>query len=289
MILQVLASDHTDTPILIDAGRDDARITDFWSWVNQDRLVMIMGINPFLPAEVSTYLFPTDVTYTFYIDRNSAVSFNDPVVNAAFGGTIDDPSRIREDIKFKVTFDRRNRPQVEVVGPFPDEGDRMMNDLRIFTGLRAEAFIFAPFVKNNIGAIVIDVPLADIKKDNDTLLLWTTSSVDDFAGPFQDAAGRTLYSQFDEKLGLNFLHPSQHEAVLGLNPDVIILNTNAPSRFPNGRLLRDDIVDRVAALPYPYNDARAFNLEIELAGFHANPDDVAPVSRTFPYLANPNR
>jgi uncharacterized protein DUF4331 len=288
-ILPALASDHTDTPILINAGRDDARITDFWSFVRQDRLVMIMGINPFLPAEVREYVFPTDVTYSFFIDRDSRVSFNDPVLKAAFGGTIDDPSQIREDITFKVTFNRTNRPQVAIDGCSPLEANRIRDDMRVFTGLRAETFIFAPFVHNNIGAIVIDVPLNDIKKENDTLLLWTTSSVDDFNGPFQDLAGRTLYSQFDEKLGLNFIPPSMHKAALGLNPDVIILNTDAPSGFPNGRLLRDDIVDKVAALPAPFNDGRAFDLEFSLAGFHATFNDISKPSEAFPYLARPNR
>jgi hypothetical protein len=59
-LLPALASDHTDTPLHVDTGRDDARITDFWSFVQQGRLVMIMGINPFLPAEVREYVFPTE-------------------------------------------------------------------------------------------------------------------------------------------------------------------------------------------------------------------------------------
>jgi Domain of unknown function (DUF4331) len=288
-LLPALASDHTDTPLHIDTGRDDARITDFWSFVQQDRLVMIMGINPFLPAEVREYVFPTDVTYSFFIDQDSNVSFNNQAVNAAFGGTVDNPIRIREDISFKVTFDKRNSPQVDIIGGPPADADRIRANMRVFTGLRAEAFIFAPFVNNNIGAIVIDVPLNDLKKGNDTLLLWTTSSVDDFAGPFQELAGRTLNSQFDEKLALNFIHPSQHKAALGLNPDLIILNTREPSGFPNGRRLQDDIVDKVANLPAPFNDARAFDLEFTLAGFHATLNDIAPLPGAFPYLANPNR
>jgi hypothetical protein len=283
-----LASDHTDTPLHIETGRDDARLTDFWTFAQNGRLVMIMGINPFLPAEVRQYVFPTDVTYSFFIDRDSNVSFNDPVLNAAFGGTVDRPRSIREDIKFNVTFDRSNRPLVEILGCPSTEAERIRSRMRLFTGLRAEAFIFAPFVRNNIAAIVIDVPLADVKKDSDTLLLWSASKVDEFAGAFQELAGRTLYSQFDEKLALNFIHPSQHKAATGLNPDVVILNTAAPSGFPNGRRLQDDIVDLVAALPAPHNDARAFNLELDLAGFHANLSNIAPLPGVFPYLARPN-
>jgi hypothetical protein len=283
-----LASDHTDTPLHIEAGRDDARLTDFWTFVQNGRLVMILGINPFLPSEVRQYVFPTDVTYSFFIDRDSSVSFNDPALNAAFGGTVDRPANIREDIAFNVTFNRSNEPQVQIQGASFIEEQRIRRRMRVFTGLRAEAFIFAPFVKNNIAAIVIDVPLADIKKNNGTLLLWSASKVDAFAGSFQELAGRTLYSQFDEKLALNFIHPSQHKAALGLNPDLVILNTSAPSGFPNGRPLGDDIVDLVAALPAPFNDARAFDLEFNLAGFHANLSDIAPLPGVFPYLANPN-
>jgi Domain of unknown function (DUF4331) len=288
-LLPALASDHTDTPLHVDTGRDDARITDFWSFVQGGRLVMIMGINPFLPAEVREYVFPTDVTYSFFIDRNSSVSFNDPLLKAAFGGTIDNPIQLREDITFNVTFDKWNRPQVDVVGRSLSESQRIRERMRIFSGLRAEAFIFAPFVNNNIGAIVIDVPLEEIKRDNDTLLLWVTSSVDDFAGPFQEQAGRALYSQFTEQLGLNFIHPSQHRAALGLNPAVMILNTDAPSRFPNGRRLQDDVVNLIAALPAPFNDARALNDEIAMTGSSATINDIAPLPGAFPYLANPQR
>jgi hypothetical protein len=289
-LLPALASDHTDTPLHVDTGRDDARITDFWSFVQNGRLVMIMGINPFLPAEVREYVFPTDVTYSFFIDNDSSVSFNDPVVKAAFGGTVDYPIRIREDITFNVTFDSWNRPQVEVVARSSSASERIRERMRIFTGLRAEAFIFAPFVNNNIGAIVIDVPLGEIKRDDDdTLLLWTTTSVGDFTGLFQELGGRTLNSQFPEKLALNFIHPSQHRAALNVNPDLIILNTRQPSGFPNGRRLQDDIVDKVAALPAPFNDPRAFDLEFDLAGFHATLNDIAPLPGAFPFLASPNR
>ncbi|HEY6402352.1 MAG TPA: hypothetical protein VI479_13140 [Blastocatellia bacterium] len=249
---------------------------------------MILGINPFLPSEVRQYVFPTDVTYSFFIDRDSSVNFNDPTLNAAFGGTVARPANIREDVAFNITFNRSNEPQVQIQGASFIEEQRIRRRMRVFTGLRAEAFIFAPFVNNNIAAIVIDVPLADIKKSNDTLLLWSASKVDAFAGSFQELAGRTLYSQFDEKLALNFIHPSQHRAALGLNPDLVILNTSAPSGFPNGRPLGDDIVDLVAALPAPFNDARAFDLEFNLAGFHANLSDMAPLPGVFPYLANPN-
>jgi hypothetical protein len=288
-LLPAQASDHTDTPLHVDTGRDDARITDFWSFVQNGRLVMIMGINPFLPADVRRYVFPTDVTYSIFIDRDSSVSHNDPILEAAFGGTIDNPIGIREDLTFNVSFDRWNDPQVEIRGRSLSESQRIRANMRVFTGLRAEAFIFAPFVNNNIGAIVIDVSLNDVKKNSNTLLLWSTSSVDEFAGPFQDLAGRNLYSQFPEQLGLNFIHPSQHRAALNLNPAVMILNTAAASGFPNGRLLEDDIIDRVANLPAPFNDARAFNDEIALAGFHATLSDIAPLPGVFPWLASPLR
>jgi hypothetical protein len=283
-----LASDHTDTPLHVEAGRDDARITDFWTFVQNGRLVMILGINPFLPAEVRSYVFPTDVTYSFFIDRDSSVNFNNPTNNAAFGGTVDKPSNIREDVRFDVTFDSFNRPQVNVKSNSLTESQTTKSRMRIFTGLRAEAFIFAPFVKNNIGAIVIDIPLSDIKRSNDTLLLWATTKVEEFAGPFQELGGRTLNSQFPEKLALNFIHPSQHQAALGLNPDLVILNTAAPSGFPNGRRLEDDIVDLVANLPAPFNDARAFNTELTNGGFHASLSDLPPLPGVFPYLGAPN-
>lgn len=283
-----LASDHTDTPLHVETGRDDARLTDFWTFVQDGRLVLILGINPFLPAEVQSYVFPTDVTYSFFIDRDSNVNFSNSVNNAAFGGTITTPRNIKEDITFNVTFDRFNKPQVQILGCSSAESQTIRSHMRVFAGLRAEAFIFAPFVNNNIGAIVIDVPVADIKKTSNTLLLWSSSSVADFAGDFQEIAGRTLYSQFPEKLPLNFIHPSQHQAALGINPDVVILNTAVASRFPNGRPLEDDIVDLVAALPAPFNDNRAFNLEFDLAGFHATLANMAPRLAGFPYLANPN-
>ena len=275
------ASDHADTPFMFQQMRSDANVSDFWVFVRGSNLVLAMGINPFLPAGATEFIFPTDVTYRFFIDRDSAITFKDCDRVAAFGGCISKPQEIQEDIVFEITFNDANKPQLRAKGFSADAWRELEGRIQLFSGLRAEAFIFAPFVKFNIAAIAIEVPLDAIRKDQDTLLLWATLTVETLSGMFQDHDGRALRSMFSQSL--NPLHPKFHEQKLGVPPDVVIFNTSAPVKFPNGRALEDDVVDILAEA----GEQQGRSIELSKAERSATARDMKQFLDKFPYLAPP--
>jgi len=290
----VHAADHVDLPQNGPGGdtvdRPDASITDFWTFVTADKLVMVLGVNPFLPKNVMSYTFPTDVKYRFNIDNHSAVTIDDSVIAQEFGGVIASPKDIKEDIVFEVTFDGSAAPKLNVTGA-------SSKHVRVFAGLRAEAFIFAPFARNNIAGIVIEAPLSSIVASKSELILWATASVTTPEGTFTELGGRALRSQFDPFLDLNALHPSKHESNGFVPADVVILDTDKATAFPNGRALADDVVDIAANFQSLPTDGGAAGLEFDLCapggGFFPCPvqpsataDDVR-IKGNFPYLGAP--
>jgi hypothetical protein len=275
------ASDHADMPFMFQQMRNDANISDFWVFVRGNNLVLALGTNPALPAGVREFVFPTDVTYRIFIDRDSAVTFKDCDKLAAFGGCISKPQQIQEDIVFEITFTDKNKPQLRPKGFSADVWRELEGRIQLFSGPRAEAFIFVPFVKFNIAAIVLEVPLDAIRKDQDTLLLWSTLTVETYSGPFQDHVGRALRSMFSQNL--NPLHPKLHQQQLGVPPDVLILNTRAPVKFPNGRELGDDVADILAEA----GEGQARSIEVGREGRSATVHDVKKFMDKFPYLAPP--
>ncbi|HEX9743548.1 MAG TPA: DUF4331 family protein [Nitrospiraceae bacterium] len=280
-IVAMRASDHADTPFMFQQMRSDANISDFWVFVRGSNLVLALGTNPSLPAGVMEFIFPTDVTYRISIDRDSAVAFKDCDKLAAFGGCISKPQEIHEDIVFEITFDDKNKPQLRAKGFSADAWRDLEGRIQLFSGPRAEAFIFVPFVKFNIAAIVLEVPLDAIRKDQDTLLLWATLTVETFSGTFQDHVGRALRSQFNQSL--NPLHPKFHVQQLGVPPDVLIFNTRAPVKFPNGRELGDDVTDILAEV----GEGQARAIETSKGDRSATIHDVKKFLDKFPYLAPP--
>jgi hypothetical protein len=296
------ASDHDDTPLLKDVGRHDARLTDLYAFVRDQRLVLVVATNPAIPVGVREYAFPDDLTVSVFIDRNAKVGFDDATAVATFGGTVRRPERIREDVVLQVSF-ASGVARLRSEG-LPRWAER---EVRMFAGLRDDPFIRGPRIGRNVAAVVIDLPLAavyhargadhddgDDGDDDDALggdgrdarsagrgghgralLVWAGTSVPEVDGPIADLGGRALRSQLAENLALNDLHPSQHQSVLGLPPDVVILDPSRPIVYPNGRELTDDVVDRVG-------DPRLLTTD---APFPSQND--VPFLPVFPFLAPP--
>ncbi len=252
------SSDHSDTTLLIDAGRNDARITDMYVFTKGSDLVLILCIDPTVPAGATNYTFPSDVEYAFNID-------NDAEVNP--DRTILDTSNIHEDISIKIRFKKDGTA---------DYNRDYVSDF--FAGPRDDPFIRGPRIGKNVAAIVVEVPLHAVLKDSNTLIIWATAKVDGFPGKFQERFGGPFISQVIP--GLNTIHPKDDVKKLGLlQPDVTIIDTTVPSGFPNGRLLEDDVVDLVCpgfcddviATDAPFPDANDVEFLAE-----------------FPYLAEPH-
>lgn len=235
------ASDHADTPQLVGAGRHDARLSDLFAFQDGTDMVLIVCMNPAIPTSLTSYQFPSDLVVRINIDNNSTVSFTNSDDLAKYGGTVDDPAGISEDIVLTITFDGAGTPQLNTTGI-------SAAGIQLFTGLRDDPFIRGPQIGKNIAGIVLKMPMADLLASQNTLLIWATSFVDDFAGPFQEYVGRSFRSQQAPFLALNTLHPSQHLAMAGVTPDVMIYNTAAQASFPNGRRLFDDVLDLVYAV-----------------------------------------
>ena len=117
-----------------------------------------------------------------------------------------------------------------------------------FAGLRDDPFIRAPRMGRNIGAIVIEVPLASILDGQSTILIWATVQVEEIEGSQHESVGRSLRSMFPEQDALNEMPPREHMSQMGMRPDVIIYNTSLPASYPNGRYLTNDVIDLACAL-----------------------------------------
>src|SRR5688572_22948780 len=134
------AADHVDLPR--DAGgteiaRPDASITDFYSFVAGNKLVLVMNVNPFLAPEVTSYKFPTDVSYKFNIDVNSRVNVGTSTAAKEFGGIIVNPAGISEDVVIEVRFTSANTPVVSVDCNNAPRCLTIRPGVRVFAGLRA--------------------------------------------------------------------------------------------------------------------------------------------------------
>ncbi len=270
--LLLVGSDHGDVPTGMTGPRQDANLTDLHAFVSGPNLVLALSTNPAIPPSATSYVFPTDVTFEINIDNDSAVSPADPGVD---GGTVVQPDKIQEDVTFRIRFNNDGSVKLQRLGP----GGRGAADASVvsfFAGLRDDPFIRGPRQGRNIGAIVLEVPLSSVLAGQSTLLIWATSKVDDFDGPFQDLAGRSLKSMFPENALMDVLQPRLHARRMGKTPDVIIYNTALPAAFPNGRALADDVVDIVGDNRVLANDAP----------FPSTNDK--PFLSAFPYLAPPH-
>ena len=248
--LQAMGADHSDTSLHIEEGRNDARITDLYAFTRGENLVLILAVDPTVPEGATTYKFPTDVEYRINIDNDSEVTAQGIILNK------DD---IREDIVISIRFKDDGTAVINGDNKFgsifsipflvlfscasSDDVDIVDAITNFFAGPRDDPFIRGPRIGKNVAAIVLEIPIDAVVKNNNPLLIWSTTNVDSFPGDFQERAGGPITSMLNDVL--NFTHPNQNFENFGIEPDVLVLNTALPSGFPNGRALEDDVVDLV--------------------------------------------
>lgn len=258
------AADHGDTPFLISENRHDARLTDLHTFTRGNKLVIAIGMNPAIPNTLTMYKFASDLKITVGIDNHSAVDMSDTGDLEIYGGTItSDPSNISADHKITITFN-------ESGGAMVRSGNLTIGSF--FVGLRDDPFIRTPRIGKNVAAIVIEVPLAEVTVNQPTILVWAEVKIKQEG--LVELGGRALRSMFSENACLNVQPPNRHQKLCGLVPDVIIYNTAAAAKFPNGRELTDDVVTEVG-------DSRVVN------GPPITENDI-PFLDAFPYLAPPH-
>jgi len=266
------AADHGDTPLLNTLGRSDAKLTDLHAFTHDGSLVLALSTNPAVPTSAARYRFSPDVVFRIHLDRHSEVSFADTEANDLYGGTVVDPAGIGADVTFEVRANPRGRAVVRTRGI----ARRWQQRIRVFGGLRDDPFIRGPREGRNVGAIVIELPLEAVVRDQSMLLIWATSSVDGVEEPFQDMAGRALRSMFPENDLMNTTPPELQAGLMGVPVDVMLFDTAFPAAYPNGRALEDDVVDLVGDERVLSNDAP----------FPSTND--RPFLDVFPYLATPH-
>lgn len=264
------ASDHSDVPQANGIVRNDANLTDLHAFVVGQNLVLAVSANAAIPKSAASYVFPTDVTFEINLDNHSEVVSDDPL---GMGGTILAPGKIKADLTFRIRFKKDGQPKLEIQ-PHLLQDPHLDKAVKMFTGLRDDPFIRTPRKGRNIAAIVLEMPLSAVTSRQSMLLIWATSKVQEFEGPFQDLAGRSLRSMMPENLAMDSMRPKQHQKKLGVPADVMIYDTSLPAAFPNGRALTDDVVHLVG-------DPRVVNNPMDV-------DNDLPFLGTFPYLAAPH-
>jgi len=282
--LQAMGADHSDTALHIEEGRNDARITDLYAFTRGENLVLILAVDPTVPEGATTYKFPTDVEYRINIDNDSEVTAQGIILNK------DD---IQEDIVISIRFKDDGTAVINGDNKFglifsipflvlfscasSDDVDIVDAITNFFAGPRDDPFIRGPRIGKNVAAIVLEIPINAVVKNNNPLLIWSTTNVDSFPGDFQERAGGPITSMLNDVL--NFTHPNQDFENFGIEPDVLVLNTALPSGFPNGRVLEDDVVDLVCP--------GVCDIILENDAPFPSENDV-PFLDDFPYLAPPN-
>lgn len=267
------AADHGDTPILINANRRDALITDLHIFIRNGNLVLSVCMNPAIPPDATSYTFASDLVVQIVINKSTPIGFEDAEDLATYGGTILDNVWVaKHDVELTFTFENPAAPLFKTNGIDISR----LNEVQTFIGLRDDPFIRGPRQGRNVAAIVVEMPLDMVTPADSTILAWATSQVPTLTGPFQDMAGRALRSMFPENDQMNTLEPWQHATVMGVVPDVVILDTSRPVAYPNGRELSDDVVDLVGDPRVLMNDAP----------FPSTND--LPFLTEFPYLSPPH-
>jgi len=160
-----------------------------------------------------------------------------------FGGTIERPTAVAENVTLQVTFDDDGLPELHATGI----AGKYRRDIKLFTGLRDDPFIRKPRAGRNVAAIVIELPVEAVLGPRNDLLIWATTKVPDLEGPISEHGGRALRSMFNEPM--NGLSPRDHWRKLDAAPDVMVLDVLQASGFPNGREPTDDVIDLVIDIP----------------------------------------
>jgi hypothetical protein len=269
-----VASDHSDVPVGPAGPRADANLSDLHAFTVGQNLVLSLCTNTAIPPAATSYRFPSDVTFGLHLDVTSAV---DPEDAHGYGGTILDPAHLSEDVAFRIRF----RPDGSAaVKRFRRGTARDPQLVAFFAGLRDDPFIRAPRTGRNSACIVLETPLSTVLREQSTILVWATSKVEDFDGPFQDLVGEPLRAMFPEQAPANSMPMSQQLKRMGVMPAPIIFDTARPAAFPNGRALTDDVVDLMCSL--------ASECRVRASEDPSPTANDVPFLDTFPYLAPPH-
>ena len=291
-------------------------------------LAVILCVRPGLrkapPLDLSAY------TYSIHMDLQSRVTFDKADEVARHGGSIPEPEKISPDVTIAIQLNDdttlrkqtitsptnllKNFGNVRVYNDktYKDKADEVLkypDELHLYTGYKANPFIFPRFFGTNMVAMVLVIPISCFPEGQRDLLCWAATS-DKHGKPF-DHVGRSLRTQNPRFDLLDTLPPKDHVKALkkendnpslrrdlllkfgfdsffeyrpwDFTPDVMIYSNRFNVGYPNGRRLNDD----VAALLARYGDTLLVELSYKGAKFPRATTIDKPFLDIFPYLADP--
>jgi hypothetical protein len=300
------ASDHRDAPRTTDRRELDLSDLYVFTAPASANVTLILTVDPLVAPGTTPRLFDPKATYQFLIDTNANakpdLTFSFRFKKPAADGT--------QAVKMAGTgFGRPLRANGRTGNVFA--GAR---GVQLFAGLTDDPFFFDQsssrngfsfcgpdaadtFAGTNVGAIAIDVPRTFFP--GSTLGVWAATRV----GTRQvDRLGLPLINEtvigLPDKDRYNRLRPATDERKFGdlvtsrlqtlgndaatstalagsLLPDLLLIDLDRPTGFPNGRRIEDDVAD------------------IELSLLLKKPTDCVdgndqPLRSVFPYLAPPH-
>ena len=305
-----IASDHAD-PMWLAEDEQEANITGLFFFPDGDRMVVIFNVRRGLTGPPPYNLDPFE--YNVHMDMHTKVSFDNAEDLARYGGTVETPETISPDvsIKFRLNNDTTVKEQ-------SFKGLSSADNIKVFTGVRDDPFIFPKFFKKNVISMVVSIPASAFLPTVKTWVLWgTTNRVTN--GEQIDHVGRSNRTQLGRFEILNTVPPNEHVAVIkkaavergrvqnfllqaapplaNLNqlsgflirhydekPDVMIYTSTRPPGFPNGRRLTDDVAELTCAQgDCPLQE----NSFIDTKQWPRAVVNDKPFLSDFPYLAEP--
>lgn len=304
------ASDHAD-PMWLPEDEQEANITGLFFFPADDQMIVILDVRRALTGAPPYNLEPFE--YNINMDFHTPVAFDSAEDVARYGGTIKKPEGISPDvtIKFRLNNDTTVKEQTF-------KGLKNTAQIKVYTGVRDDPFIFPKFFKRNVIAMALSIPKSSFPEHAQSWLLWATTNR--VAGGEQiDHVGRSNCTQLGRFEILNTLPPSEHVAAIktarelrkqvqdflnqaapplanlnqlsgflvrdyDLAPDVMIYTNTRPPGFPNGRRLEDDVAVLTCAQgDCPLQENSFINSD---QWPRATVND-KPFLNEFPYLAEP--
>ena len=268
--LPALASDHADPTNLTDPN---ANITGLFIFPKGDQYILIFNVRRALTAPKPYDLSPYEYVVNF--DLTTPVLFNNPEDRARYGGTIVTPEKLHPDATITVRLNNDT-----TLKSIAYQGLKNTDQIRTYTGVRDDPFIFPRFFKVNVITMVMSIPKNAFPEGQHDYVLWGITTKN---GKESDHVGRSIRTQLPRFGGINTAPPSEHVRILtkekkyldklynflkgnrewwsqafgdllqftfqirkyDLMPDVMIYTDRFPPGFPNGRLLTDDVVAQV--------------------------------------------
>ena len=326
------ASDHADPIDLIGNKPLEGGLTDLFFFPDGDHVAIILCVRRGLTQTASLRLLPytyrihLDLHSTISRDDDEPNKrYGGKILNPA--GIAPDRT-----IEFRLMNDATVNGAPRLIGfsgsPRIQQWSGKIGDLRdaqpvpgavnVWTGVADDPFIFPVFFGTNTVAMVMTIPRSLFPAEQRDWVLWATSSEGDRQ---IDHVGRSLRTQNPRFELLNTLPPGRHvEAIkaehehpslmrdvflrIGLQqtfayrkwdqvPDVMLYTTREPVKFPNGRVLTDDVAEELAR----YGDTLLKEISYIAGGWPrktTNDKEFLVVTRPdgttapkFPYLAAP--